>query len=414
MTAGPVWTYALVADAPPGLDLPEALRPVLAKGAPFEAILAAVPEAPEAYFRLDAAGLIARTLQGGAGALATCRPDRAPDRPAPTAPPKGLLRLSPAAFARADGGAITLETPGAWASVVLHDPALLPILGALAEGATVDACRASLHAQDAATVAALVQLFDWCDLLAEEATPAFAPHERLMHVRTRLGYGRQPIGKIGTASPPPTVARPALATIRLPDPGAAEAPSLDTVLRARRSRRTHGPVGMDRVRLSRFLSRTLRDRDGRRPYPSGGACYAVNAYLAIRLCQDVPPGLYAYRPDTHVLDKVAEDGSGLNRLLADAATAAASPNLPQMLLILSADMARVQPVYGGLSYSLVLKETGAILQTAMLAAAADGLAACPLGTGNTRLFSWLAGLDPQIETSVGEVMLGLPPASGHD
>ena len=42
----------------------------------------------------------------------------------------------------------------------------------------------------------------------------------------------------------------------------------------------------------------------------------------------------------------------------------------------------------------------------MLAAAAMGLAACPLGCGNSLLFAELAGVDPLVESSVGELMLG--------
>ena len=41
-----------------------------------------------------------------------------------------------------------------------------------------------------------------------------------------------------------------------------------------------------------------------------------------------------------------------------------------------------------------------------MAAAAMGLAACPLGCGNSLEFSRLAGTDPLAETSFGEMILG--------
>jgi hypothetical protein len=42
----------------------------------------------------------------------------------------------------------------------------------------------------------------------------------------------------------------------------------------------------------------------------------------------------------------------------------------------------------------------------MMAAAVMGLSTCPLGCGNSLLFSELLGVNPLTETSVGELMLG--------
>jgi hypothetical protein len=47
-----------------------------------------------------------------------------------------------------------------------------------------------------------------------------------------------------------------------------------------------------------------------------------------------------------------------------------------------------------------------VFQTALMAAAAMGLAACPLGCGDSLEFSRLTRVDPLIETSVGELILG--------
>jgi SagB-type dehydrogenase family enzyme len=317
-----------------------------------------------------------------------------------------ILHLSDFAMARREDGRIALEAPGAWARVVVHDPSLLAVLGALASGCVLDACCRAVPEHSANAVGKLLQLFDWCNLLAHsENAGVFAPHERLMHTRTRLGYHRKPIGKTGQNPVQAETSQPSLEMVALPRLGNEEMP-LDTVLRMRRSIRTHGAAPMRKEQLSRFLLRVLAEENGRRSYPSGGGCYPLNGYLAIRLCQDVSAGLYRYLPEKHMLSKVAEDGPGLNQLMKDTAVAAATTEPPQMLLILSADFTRITPAYGDLSYSLVLKEAGAIMQSAALAAAAGGLAACPLGTGNSLLFSRLAGLDPTRETSVAEVMLG--------
>jgi SagB-type dehydrogenase family enzyme len=93
-------------------------------------------------------------------------------------------------------------------------------------------------------------------------------------------------------------------------------------------------------------------------------------------------------------------------LLADAAGTANVDEPPQILLVFAADYRRMRRLYADLSYSLILKEVGAVFQLSMMAAAAMGLGACPLGCGDTRLFSELIGVDPMIESSVGELMLG--------
>jgi SagB-type dehydrogenase family enzyme len=154
------------------------------------------------------------------------------------------------------------------------------------------------------------------------------------------------------------------------------------------------------------LFRTLHQRDGRRPYPSGGACYPLKAYVAVNRCVGISPGLYAYDPASHELIAVGEPGPGFERLLADAAGAAGVELPPQILVVLAAQYVRTQRIYPDISYSLILKEVGAVFQVAMMAAAAMGLSTCPLGCGNALLFSQLVGVHPLIESSVGELMLG--------
>jgi oxazoline/thiazoline dehydrogenase len=174
----------------------------------------------------------------------------------------------------------------------------------------------------------------------------------------------------------------------------------------RQSVRRHGSVALTSAQLSEFLFRTLYERSGHRPYPSGGACYPLKAYLAVHRCGGIRPGFYSYDSGIHELISVAEPGHRLDKLLADAASAANVDQRPQIVLVLAARYGHVRRFYGDLSYSLILKEVGAVIQTAMMAAAAMGLATCPLGCGDSVLFSELIGVDPHTETSVGELMLG--------
>jgi SagB-type dehydrogenase family enzyme len=178
------------------------------------------------------------------------------------------------------------------------------------------------------------------------------------------------------------------------------------VAEQRCSIRQQGTRPLTATQLSEFLFRTLHQRNGRRPYPSGGARYPLHAYVAVHRCLGLAGGLYAYEPARHELSTVSEPGPAVDQLLAEAAGAAAVELPPQILLVLAAQYDRMQESYPDIAYSLILKEVGAVFQAAMLAAAAMGLAACPLGCGNSLLFAELAGVDPLVESSVGELMLG--------
>jgi SagB-type dehydrogenase family enzyme len=173
--------------------------------------------------------------------------------------------------------------------------------------------------------------------------------------------------------------------------------------------------------LAELLFRTLRVRavfaagaqrpyeHTDRPYPSAGACYPLEVYLAVDRCGGIDRGLHRYLPDDHALEPVCGFTEGVADLLMDAYHAAGALGRPQILMILAARLARVSWGYGGIAYGLVLKEVGVVMQSVCLAAAAMGIAACPLGLGDARAFAVVAGAGDHGEVSVGEIILGSAP-----
>ena len=123
-------------------------------------------------------------------------------------------------------------------------------------------------------------------------------------------------------------------------------------------------------------------------------------------CGGIPPGLYRYDPVGHGLDSVAPAAPAIDRLLDDARRASAAERTPPVLVILAADFARLSWKYEGIAYALLLKDVGVVLSTMQLVATAMGLGSCPLGGGDSRVFSIASGLPFLEETSVGELMLG--------
>jgi SagB-type dehydrogenase family enzyme len=59
----------------------------------------------------------------------------------------------------------------------------------------------------------------------------------------------------------------------------------------------------------------------------------------------------------------------------------------------------------------MLKDVGVVFQTMYLAATAMGLGACAVGTGDAEAFAAATGLDPEHETSIGELCLAARGAS---
>ena len=360
-------------------------------------------------FQLDRLGLLSRTIHSKERRLVSCVPLRPPPGPPHERPPAGPLRLSPRALARVEAHLLVLELPGAWARIAIHDRDLLPLLHDLAVGRSASQVTVAGHSEQA--ILAVLAIMGWCELFGDAELDGWSGHDLLFHARTRKGYARVVLGKTGVAAPlPDAMASEGQDHIALEPPDLArlflEDPPYALVSERRQSVRRQGSIPITSDQLSEFLFRTLHEKSGRRPYPSGGACYPLKAYVGVRQCGGVAPGLYAYSPTRHELVRVSEPGPRLDSLLSDAAAAAGIEQPPQILIVLAARFSRTQGVYGDLSYSLILKEVGAVFQAAMMAAAAMGLATCPLGCGNSLQFSNLAGLDPLTETSVGELMVG--------
>jgi SagB-type dehydrogenase family enzyme len=84
--------------------------------------------------------------------------------------------------------------------------------------------------------------------------------------------------------------------------------------------------------------------------------------------------------------------------------------MSKVLIVIAARFQRVSWKYESIAYSLILKNVGVLLQTMYLIATSMDLAACALGGGDSEEFAKLAGLDPLVETSVGEFVLGSYPS----
>lgn len=193
--------------------------------------------------------------------------------------------------------------------------------------------------------------------------------------------------------------------VRLPPPCALTAP-LETALVARRS-------GCDESApvTSASLSTILRAAYGttgavdgivRRTVPSAGALYPLELYVLIRDVPDQAAGCFHYDPYDHALEELAcGPVASLEDALADPELARAPA-----FVVVAAMFWRSRVKYGLRGYRFALLEAGHAMQNALLAAAALGIAALPIGGYFDRRLERLLALDGVDEAVVYCASLG--------
>jgi SagB-type dehydrogenase family enzyme len=143
-----------------------------------------------------------------------------------------------------------------------------------------------------------------------------------------------------------------------------------------------------------------------RPYPSAGASYELELYLAVDRCEGLARGFYHYDAGAHVLVPIASSPQDLQTLLREAAFAMDAPGVPQILITIAARFGRVSWKYSGLAYALILKNVGVLTQMLYLMATDMGLGGCAIGSTNIDLFARMTGIEFHVEGPVGLFALG--------
>jgi SagB-type dehydrogenase family enzyme len=384
---------------------------------------------------LSRRGFVCRSVHADGRRLAVLLPTSAAFVLAPPSPRgDGPHLLSRFAYLRREDEAMVLESPLAHARLIL-DAAALAVVGALAKPATVRELTAGTNGLSAEAIVFLLVLLADAGMLQEESPSlrSWEFHDLLFHARSRKGRHDASFGATyrmaGLMDPPPAVKpsvavetyelyRPDLEQLRRDDPPLAE------VMEIRRSLRDYDDRPVTARQLGEFLYRVARVKDCReielptpsgpvrmdfvsRPYPSGGALYELEFYVAVQNCAGFAPGLYHYDAQQHRLARLRERTSEVARLLSDAAASASiDAERVQVVVILSARFSRLAWKYSSIAYALILKHVGVVYQTMYLTATAMNLAPCALGGGDADLFARAAGADYYEETSVGEFLLG--------
>lgn len=362
-----------------------------------------------------------------------------------------VVVLSRFAYLRRRDQEMVLESPRAGALFRICDPQMAAAIAALATPRSVKRLR-----REGFKDTELLAVLAGCQIILKVADGENGNlrqaegdddlvfwdfHDLLFHARSTEGRHADPLGGVyphlGFAPAPPAL-RPSWPgrKIALPAAPAGDpeggAP-LSRLAGERHSVRAYDdarPVTIDE--LSQFLHRSARvlskqtagPADGQdleyagleyavRPYPSAGASYELELYLAVDKCDGLARGLYHYDADAHALVLLGEPGAGLEALLTASRFAMDAPAVPQILIVMAARFGRMSWKYSGLAYALILKDVGVLTQTFYLTATQLRLGGCAIGTVNIDLFAKLTGLEFHVEGPVGQFALGRELQAAH-
>ena len=253
-------------------------------------------------------------------------------------------------------------------------------------------------------------------------------HDLLFHTRSTEGRHANALGGVypyaNTIAPRPPV-RPSwpgkkIALPSVPDSAPDAASQISALLRERHSTRNFDDEHpITAAELSRFLNGTAQilsrevngkvpdeDQAAPRPYPSAGASYELELYLAVNRCDGLERGFYHYEAGEHALVPLTIQSSQFDALLMRAAFAMAAPAAPQILIVIAARFGRVSWKYQSIAYTLVQKDAGVLIQSFYTMATAMGLGGCAIGIVNIDLFAEMTGMAFHVEGPVGQFALG--------
>jgi SagB-type dehydrogenase family enzyme len=351
--------------------------------------------------------------------------------------------LSRFAYMRRRSNEMILESPRSAALFRIHDPKIAAALSSLATPQTLG----KLRRQDGFPGAELIGLLLDCGMLFRIAagSEGLRPdegddnlvlwdfHDLLFHTHSTEGRQANPLGGLypyaDTMPPPPSTRAtwPGNAVDLqhlLPQSTNTGSTALN-LFRARHSTRDfddNDPITL--AELSQFLDNTARVKahwesqadlgDGSgptvaytvRPYPSGGSNYELELYLTVANCKGLDRGFYHYDADRHALMPITVQPQDMEAQLESAIFAMDAPNAPHVLITIAARFDRISWKYSSIAYSLVLKNTGVMMQTLYLMAADMGLGGCAIGNNNIDRFARMTGVEFHVEGPVGQFALG--------
>ncbi len=172
---------------------------------------------------------------------------------------------------------------------------------------------------------------------------------------------------------------PRLENLRLPQTCIVRT-VLPQIIRKRRSARTFRSRAITRKTIGFLLKYgcglSAQKESEFRNYPSAGARYPLEVYLALLKCKDIKPGIYHYEVRGHSVELLLDGdfSRSIAQITQDPQVAKSS-----LVLIITAVFNRTIVKYGERGYRYVLLEAGHMAQNICLIATSLDLSSRPIG-----------------------------------
>ncbi len=185
--------------------------------------------------------------------------------------------------------------------------------------------------------------------------------------------------------------------IKLPEPKYNSSISVEKALRERRSVRTYKNVSLMLSEVSQLLwaAQGITNPQGFRTGPSAGALYPLEVYLVAGNVNNLPAGVYKYRPRGHELIKIAK-GDKRNEL-SDAALGQPWVADGSAVIIISAVYERTTRKYGERGVRYVHIEVGHAAQNIFLQSVSLHIGTVVVGAFDDRQVKKVVHLAPYEE-----------------
>ncbi|MBM4433605.1 MAG: SagB/ThcOx family dehydrogenase [Chloroflexi bacterium] len=233
----------------------------------------------------------------------------------------------------------------------------------------------------------------------------------LYHRWSRPTYAGGLLKSLGAIAQPPLYKEiPGRMAHTLPPPTDLARMPLHQAIRQRRSRRDFADRELPMQQLSDLLFLAAGETDHAdqgwpfRAFPSSGALYPTETYVAVRSVGGLEPGVYHYQPARHALALVR--AGDLSRVLMRAAVEQEMVAAAAATFVLASLFDRARFKYQDRSYRYALIEAGHLGQNLYLCAEALGLGCCGIGAFFDDDVNALIGVDGLQEASVYLLAVG--------
>lgn len=185
-------------------------------------------------------------------------------------------------------------------------------------------------------------------------------------------------------------------TIKLPSPS-QNPTTLDASVQGRHSSRSFDAAALPLRKFSDILFAAYGLRtDAKRTVPSAGAVYPLTIYICVVNVEELEPGTYIYKPQTHSIESFSTMSNALDAIQSAAFRQRALENCAAVICIAGTQTPTARK-YGKRAPQYVFIEAGTVCQNIGLYCAANSVGTVIIGAFNDNEIKTVLGMQSDTE-----------------